>query len=84
MNYLISIILLLISLMILRKTSNKQIPAQAIPVMGLNSPYMWIWKEQNNIKFIFTKCPNSLICFDQRISKNLIEALNKINQSATF
>ena len=55
-----------------------EIPSDAIPVMGNNFVYMWLWKNQNRINFVFSNHPGVTISFDEKIKNNLIESLEKI------
>ena len=53
-------------------------PSDAIPVMGNNFVYMWLWKKQNKINFVFLNHPHVTISFDEKIKNNLIKSLEKI------
>lgn len=55
------------------------IPSDAIPVMGKNFVYMWIWKNEGKIKFVFSNHPHVVISFDEKIKNELVDALKKIN-----
>lgn len=62
-----------------KNTHTAEIPSDAVPVMGSNFVYMWIWKNEGKIKFVFSNHPHVVISFDERIKNNLIESLEKIN-----
>ena len=61
-----------------KQTEYTEIPSDAIPVMGNNFVYMWLWKKQNRINFVFSNHPGVTISFDEKIKNNLIESLKKI------
>lgn len=62
-----------------RNTKPADIPSDAIPVMGSNFVYMWLWKKEDKINFVFSNLPHVVISFDERIKQNFIDALKKIN-----
>jgi hypothetical protein len=62
-----------------RNTKPSDIPSDAIPVTGSNFVYMWLWKKENKINFVFSNLPHVTISFDERVKQNFIDALKKIN-----
>jgi hypothetical protein len=75
----IAVIFLVFFLKTTQQIKYTEIPSDAIPVMGANFVYMWIWKKENRINFIFSNMPHVTISFDEKIKNNLIESLEKIN-----
>lgn len=61
------------------------IPAEAIPVgpfYNSGQPYMYVWQENNRLKFTMRNVPRVVICIDSRIIPFLRNALNKLDQKA--
>lgn len=59
------------------------IPAEAIPVgpfYNSGQPYMYVWQENNRLKFTLRNAPRVVISLDSKLIPFLRNALNKLDQ----
>ena len=62
---------------------NFAIPAEAIPTgpfYDSGQPYMYVWRENNRLKFTLRNLPRVVISFDAKLIPFLRNALNKLDQ----